>query len=397
MKTKPKKRSKTGARRQIRQPKTYYDCRNNYARVQVHQGGTRSGKTYSILQVLIELCYRYPNRGTVITICRKSFPSLRGSVMRDFFEILKRLEWYSEANHNKSEHTYNLFGNLIEFISIDQPQKVRGRKRDFLFANEANELTLEDWRQLMYRTKVMAIIDYNPSDEFHWIYEEVIPRNDALFFKSTYLDNPHLDPAVVREIEQLKEVDENHWRVYGLGERGQSRETVFTHYLIVDEIPEGYKLRVIGIDFGFTNNPTAIVECWSDGKGWYFKVIAYKHEMRAKEIAEAVESYRVPVVADSAEPRTIDQIRGHSINIHKSIKGPDSVRTGIEYLKGRPMYIDSNSPELIKEVRNYKFQVNKEGRVLNEPVKAFDHAIDACRYGAGWFQKRPNFGEYAIG
>ena len=160
----------------MRQPATYYHVKGCDSRVQVHQGGTRSGKTFSILTALIELCHANENSGAVITIARKTFPALRATAMRDFFSILEREDCYNVDQHNKSEATYVLWGNLIEFISVDQPQKVRGRKRDILFINEANELALEDWRQLLLRTTGKAILDFNPSDEYHWIYEEVIPR-----------------------------------------------------------------------------------------------------------------------------------------------------------------------------------------------------------------------------
>jgi phage terminase large subunit len=200
----------------LRQPATYYHVKNSEAKIQVHQGGTRSGKTYSILTALIELCHRNENSGAVITIARKTFPAIRASCMRDFFEILEREDIYNVELHNKSEATYILFGNLVEFISVDQPQKVRGRKRDILFVNEANELTLEDWRQLMLRTTGRAIIDYNPSDEFHWIYDHVLTRDDHEFFRTTYKDNPFLPEATVAEIERLKEADPDYWRVYRL-------------------------------------------------------------------------------------------------------------------------------------------------------------------------------------
>ena len=178
--------------------RTYYDIKkfiktNN--RICINQGGTRSGKTYSILQFLIESAIRgaefnmFPQ---VVTICRKTFPSLRATAMRDFFEILRSIKWYDELFHNKSTAEYLLGNTTFEFISLDQPQKVRGRKRDVLFVNEANEMTLEDWRQLVMRTTGLVFIDYNPSDEYHFIYDNIANRNDASFFITTYKDNPYL-------------------------------------------------------------------------------------------------------------------------------------------------------------------------------------------------------------
>jgi len=380
-----------------KEPTTYYNAKQSQARVQVHQGGTRSGKTYSIIKVLIEYCYFNANANQVITICRKTYPSLRGSSMRDFINILLEEGIYSEANHNKSEGTYKLYGNLIEFISIDQPQKVRGRKRDILFINEANEITLEDWRQLILRTRNKVIIDYNPSEEYHWIYDQVLTRADVDFFKTTYLDNPYLDKNTIAEIERLKKVDANFWRVYGLGERGASQATIFTHWKEIDKIPEGWKLFNIGLDFGYTNDPTAIVAIYTDGEGYLMDQLAYSTGLLNSDIARILEGYNVPVVADSAEPKSIAEIHTKGINIHPCQKGPDSVRSGIQFLKSVPLYITSSSMNGIKELRNYKYQEDKNGKVTNQPVDAFNHFIDAARYAITWKQLRPNYAKYAVG
>lgn len=377
--------------------RTYYDAKGCTKRIQVHQGGTRSGKTYSLLLVLIELCYQNKNAGATITICRKTFPALRASVMRDFFEILNREDAYSEEFHNKSEATYILFGNLVEFISVDQPQKVRGRKRDVLFINEANELTLEDWRQLLIRTTGNVLLDYNPSEEFHWIYNDVIPRDDAAFFQTTYKDNPHLDPALIAEIERLKDADSNFWRVYGLGERGQSRSTIFNHYIQIEEIGAEWRLLAYGLDFGYTNDPTACVAVYTNGAGFLFDEVLYQTGLSNRQIAQLLNVGKSQVVADSAEPKSIDELHGYGLNVHPAKKGPDSVRAGIQFLHSRPMSVTSRSVNLIKELRNYKWKEDKNGRVLNEPVDAFNHAIDAARYAAMFNQSNPNFGKYRIG
>ena len=177
---------------------------NSTKRIIVEQGGTRSGKTYNII-VWILLSYIANNTGKIITICRKTYPALRASAMRDFMDIAQQIGWYSEDSHNKTNAEINIRGNLIEFIGMDQPQKIRGRKRDLLFCNEANELTLEDWRQLILRTNDRIIVDYNPSEEFHWIYDHILPRDDCDFFVTTYRNNPFLDKNVVEEIERLKQ------------------------------------------------------------------------------------------------------------------------------------------------------------------------------------------------
>lgn len=374
---------------------SYYHFKQSTARIQVHQGGTRSGKTYSILAGIIELCYR--NTGITVTIVRKTFPALRGSAMRDFFEILEREGAYDVTLHNKSEATYQLYGNLVEFISVDQPQKVRGRKRDVLFINEANEIALEDWRQLLIRTTGRAVIDFNPSDEFHWIYDHVIPRDDADFFQTTYKDNPFLAPEVVAEIERLQSVDANFWRVYGLGERGASQATIFTHWKECDQVKG--KLLAYGLDFGYTNDPTAIVAVYQDGDAFYFDELCYGHRMSNKDIADhlrRVVEGQGTVIADSSEPKSIDEIHGYGLNVHPARKGADSVRAGIQFLHAHPMFVTSRSTNLIKELRNYKWKEDKNGKQLNEPVDTFNHAIDALRYAVMFHQSNPNFGRYAI-
>ena len=380
-------------------PATYYHVKECKSKIQVHQGGTRSGKTYSILTALIELCHK--NSGLVITICRKTFPALRATAMRDFFEILNKEEIYNPDLHNQSDATYQLWGNMVEFISIDQPQKVRGRKRDVLFINEANEINLEDWRQLLLRTTGRVLIDYNPSDEFHWIYEEVIPREDAEFFRTTYKDNPFLPESVVMEIERFKTADENFWKVYGLGERGTAQSTIFTHWTEINQIPNEYKLLTTGIDFGYTNDPTAIVRVYTDGHGFAVDELCYATRLTNSDISKVLRDNEVHrsdvVICDSAEPKSIDEIHAHGFNTHGARKGKDSVKNGIQFLHSRPLLITARSVNLIRELRNYKWKEDKNGKQLNEPVDNFNHAIDAMRYAITFNQTNPNFGSYAIG
>lgn len=377
---------------------TYYHVKDSKKKIVVSQGGTRSGKTYSILTALVELCYH--NTGQVITIARKTFPALRATAMRDFFEILEQEQAYNPELHNKSDATYRLWGNLVEFISVDQPAKVRGRKRDVLFINEANELSLEDWRQLLLRTTQKVLIDFNPSDEFHWIYDHVLERDDVEFYQTTYLDNPFLEQSVVEEIERLKDVDENYWRVYGLGERGAAKTTIFNHHKTVSAIPPEFKLHSYGMDFGYTNSPTAIVAIYSDGQGYALDEVCYATGMSNADIASLLQNRvpgRLPIIADCAEPKSIAEIHGRGLNVHPCRKGPDSVRSGLQYLQSKPLFITEQSINILKELRNYKWREDKNGHVLNEPVDAFNHAIDAARYAITWNQSRPNFGGYTMG
>ena len=363
----------------------------------VEQGGTRSGKTYNILMYLI-FYYCPNNRNKTITICRKTFPSLRASVMRDFIDILRSYEMYREESHNKSSSEYILYGNLIEFISLDQPQKVRGRKRDLLFINEANELYWEDWQQLLFRTKERVILDYNPSDEYHWIYDKVIPRDDCAFFKTTYLDNPFLGESIKQEIERLKETDEQYWQIYGLGIKGITKSTIF-RYLEVTEIPEQAKFLSYGMDFGYTNDPTTLIGIWIDDHNLYAKEYLYRTLMTTTDINKFLRDMNINrelIWADSAEVRLIDELRRMGWNIRPSIKGRDSINAGIDLLKRYKIHLTKDSNNAIQEFRNYKWQEDRSGKMINKPIDNNNHLVDALRYGTYSILSKPNFGKYAI-
>ena len=367
----------------MKQPSTYYHVKKSKAKIQIHQGGTRSGKTYSICQALIELCFKNKGAGIVITIVRKTFPALRSSVMRDFFDILTEGGNYYEENHNKSQATYTLFGNLVEFISADQPQKLRGRKRSMLYINEANELSLEDFRQLILRTTDKTIIDYNPSDQYHWIYEHVLPREDVDFFQTTYLDNPFLEQSVIDEIERFRETDENYWRIYGLGERGVNVSAVFPQWQVADKIPERAKLVAYGCDWGFTNDPTAIVSVWREDYSLYIKEHLYSTGLTNRDISmelDKLELNRTPIICDSAEPKSIEELHRLGHNVKPSKKGPDSIRLGIDIMKRHKLYILKDSLNAQKEFRNYRWETNKDGVQLSKPIDHNNHIVDAVRY-----------------
>jgi len=366
-------------------------------RIIVEQGGTRSGKTYNILLWLI-FYYTERNTDKTITICRKSFPSLRASVMRDFFDILRNHDLYREEYHNKSSHEYHLNGNLVEFISLDQPQKIRGRKRNLLYINEANELFYEDWQQLIFRTDGRIILDYNPSESFHWIYDRVIPREDCDFYQTTYRDNPFLDEQIKNEIERLKETDEDYWRIYGLGERGMSRATIFQFG--TSEIPQEAKLLSYGLDFGFTNDPSAIVAIYQHGDNLYLDELLYRTGMTNRDIHNHLQSLgldrRDEIFADSAEPKSIEELHRFGWNIKPTAKGQDSINAGIDILKRHKLFATARSNNLIKELQNYKWTEDKNGNLLNKPIDVMNHALDAARYAVYNKLSKPNYGRYSI-
>jgi phage terminase large subunit len=286
---------------------------------------------------------------------------------------------------------YQLFGNLVEFISVDQPQKIRGRKRNICFVNEANELSWEDFFQLNIRTTDKIIIDYNPSDEFHWIYDKLQPREDADFFVTNYRDNPHLDKELVNEIERLQSADENYWLVYGLGQRGISQETIYTHWRTGD-FPEDCEV-CYGVDFGY-NVPSAIIRIGFKETSLYVDEVLYETKLTTNDLIERLNGLGIEKSAelfcDNAEPKTIEEMTRAGYNAKPADK---DVYAGIQKVKSLPLFVTPNSSNLIKEIKSYKWKLDKDGKIHPDevPVKFNDHAMDAMRYGIYTKLNRPRF------
>ena len=382
--------------REIRTNKVYNHLDNSSKKIIVEQGGTRSGKTYNILMWLI-FSYSYNNKGKTITICRKTFQAVRSTSMRYFFEILKEYGIYRDEFHNKSSSEYFLNGNRFEFISLDQPQKIRGRKRDLLFINEANELNFEDWQQLIFRTSEKIILDFNPSEEFHWIYDKVLTRDDVEFYQTTYLDNPFLPENIISEIERLKDIDENYWRVYGLGERGASQSLIFRFKTVVN-IPPGAKFIGRGLDFGYSNDPTTLIETYIEGDDMYCREVIYRTGMTNQDIGNQFKALgldrRDEIWCDSSEPKSIEEIHRMGWNTKPTYKG--AINLGIDMIRRYRLHVTEDSTNMIKELRNYKYIEDKNGNITNKPVDAFNHALDALRYSIVNKLGRPNYGKYTV-
>ena len=292
-------------------------------RITCLQGGTRSSKTYSLCQLFIVKALQ--ETGKVFTIVRKTLPALKGTAYRDVLNILKELEIYSEEYHNKSELSYSLNGNLIEFISVDQPQKIRGRKRNYLWLNEAND--------------------------------------------------------TIAEIERLKELDPDYWRVYGLGEIGSMSTQIFRQFNLVDDV-QG-RLIGYGLDFGFTNSPSALCAVYQLDDSLYIKELLYEKRLTNTDLANKMRelgvSRQAEIVGDSAEPKTIEEIYRQGFNIKPAKKGA-GIHLGIDIMRRYKLNITKDSTNAIKEFRTYKWATDKNGDVLNTPVKINDHLIDAVRY-----------------
>ncbi len=357
--------------------------RNGYTTVS-EQGSSRSAKTYNTVIWIVCQCLAVPK--TTVSICRATLPSLKGSVLRDFIEILQRIGEYNDKCYNKTDLIYTFpNGSWVEFFSCDNETKLRGRKRKILFVNEANELKYLEWQQLQLRTTQFSIIDYNPSfSDEHWICD--VNRDPRTYhFISTYKDNPFLEQKVIDEIESLKRKNFSLWQIYGLGQPAQVEGLVFRNVEVVERIPEsGYRRRrFLGMDFGYTNDPTAIVDVIieEESKTLYIDELCYRTAMLTSDIVgELKPQGQVKVISESADPRLVQEIYRAGINIHPVVKYQGSVEAGLTKMQEYKIVITKRSPNVIKEFRNYTYSQDKEGKWLNTPIDVWNHAIDAIRY-----------------
>lgn len=360
------------------------------SKIVVNQGGTSSGKTYSILQVLLT---KAAQDKLHISVCSLAMPHLRKGALKDFVDILTTADIYSESIHNKTDNIFRINNSIIEFFSLDQPGKARGPRRDVLFVNEANLIPYDTFQQLILRTKQQVYVDYNPADEFHWLYEQVLTRPDCTFIQSTYRDNPFLNSQQIKEIERLREVDENLWRVYGEGERGISQGIIYTRYQMADQFPDGGQM-VYGLDFGF-NNPTALVQVKIHDQTCYAKELLYQTNLTNSDLIPILKQHITdysPIYADAAEPQRIEELYRAGLNVKPANK---SVEDGIDKVKSMPLFIDKFSYNLTKEIKSYKYQTDKNGLTLDSPVKNNDHLMDAMRYAIHTHLLAPS-GEYFL-
>ena len=349
----------------------------NKQRIIVNEGGTGSSKSYSIAQVFLLLLLK--SNKIVLTVVRKTMPALRATAMRDFFNILKQENIYNAQNHDKTNSTYTFRNNMIEFISVDDPMRVRSRRRDFLWINEANELDIEDWRQLSMRTSGTIFLDYNPSDEYHWIYDEVLIRNDCLKITSTFKDNPFLQKEIIKEIEHYKEIDKNYWNIYGLGLRGKKEAAIHKDWEYCDKLPEEGDF-VFGLDFGY-NSPTSVVKVVLRDEGWYAEEILYERYLTNSQLIEKLKELNIPkqkeIYCDASEPQRIKEIQNAG---YWALTADKDVSKGIDTVNSRKLFITKNSLNLISEIKRYSWKLKIDGSFSDDPVNVYDHAMDALRY-----------------
>lgn len=359
-----------------------WDAMNSDKRFIINQGGSRSSKTYSLCQMIIVYCVQNPNK--VVSIVRKTFPALRATVMRDFFEIMKDLEIYEKANHNMSENIYRFpNGSIVEFFSVDDEQKIRGRKRDVGWCNEANELWFEDFQQLNMRTEEKLIFDYNPSDSSSWLYK--LPPEESVMIKSTYKDNPFLPESIKRQIEDLKRTDEALYQIYALGEKAISKSNIYNNWMFLGRKPTRFQSFVYGLDFGY-NHPTALIRVyWSDGDIWIEPVL-YESYLTTSELIEKFKQLEVEksvdILADYSRPEIIAELQNAGFNVNNANK---SVKMGINFVKTFGVFCQEDEA-LKKEYENYKWK--KIGDIITEePIKLYDDAMDAIRYATTYIKE----------
>jgi len=369
-------------------------------RVKIIQGGTSAGKTFGILPILIDKATKNPN--IEISVVAESIPHLRRGALKDFLNIMKWTGRYFEQRFNKSFLRYEFAnGSYIEFFSADDSSKLRGARRDILYINECNNVDFNSYNELSIRTKKEIYLDFNPANEF-WVHTELKDEGDSDFLILTYRDNEALDQRIVKEIEKNKlkaktsSYWENWWRVYGEGLVGMLEGVVFSNWKVIDKIPDEARLLGYGIDFGYSVDPSSIIEVYNYNGERILNEICYETGLVNTDIAKKLQK-TVIAYADSSEPKSIEEIRRTGQVIKGVRKGADSINFGIQIMQSQSYLVTSKSSNLIKELRAYCWDKDRTGKQLNKPTDSFNHAVDAVRYhemeslGRG-----ENFGKYTI-
>jgi phage terminase large subunit len=351
-------------------------------RIRAVQGGTSASKTVSILIYLIALA-QSDKRVTLTSIVAESFPHLRRGAMRDFLLIMETHGYFKDARWDKTNSVYTFeTGSQIEFFSVDQPEKVRGARRDRLFINECNNTSFEAFEELEVRTKDFIFLDWNPTNEF-WFYQFVKSREDCEHIILTYLDNEALDPNIKASIESRRN-RKGWWKVYGEGQLGEVEGKIYRDWKVWEgDIPHEARLERYGLDFGYSNDPTAIVAVYKHNGGYILDEITYLKGLQNNQIADILlNDSRALVVADSAEPKSIDELKTYGLGVIGARKGKDSIRHGINIVQQQRISYTRRSANIAREYRNYLWMTDKNGALIspNEPEAGFDHTMDAIRY-----------------
>ena len=358
------------------------------ARIRIVQGGTSASKTISILLYLIAKA-QSDTKPTLTSIVSETFPHIKRGAQKDFLDILETHGYYKESNWNRTDSVYTFeTGSRIEFFSADQSDKVRGPRRDRLFINEANNVSFEVFDQLEVRTSEFIIIDFNPSTEY-WAFTQVCncgkkgcvgKRSDVEHIILTYLDNEGLSPSVRTSIEQRRE-RKQWWRVYGEGLLGEVEGKIYSGWAFIDEVPHEARLERYGLDFGYTNDPSALVALYYYNGGYIVDEVLFQKGLSNKQIADTIlNQKKAMVIADAAEPKSIDEIKSYGINIQPAVKGKGSVSQGIQAVQAEQVSVTKRSTNIIQEYRNYLWETDGNGGNTGNPDHLWSHSMDAMRY-----------------
>lgn len=351
-------------------------------RIRAVSGGTSASKTISILVWLIDYCQSTKNINKIAKVVSESVPHLKAGAMLDFENIMKDRGYWDENRWNKTDKVYNFeTGNKLQFTSVDTFGKAHGPRQDVLFVNEANNLSYLIVDQLITRTREVIWLDWNPTSEF-WFYSDMLGlRDDIDFITLTYLDNEALNEVTIKEIESHKHI-KSWWQVYGLGQLGQLENQIYQGWKIIDEIPPEAKLVRYGLDFGYTNDPTAVDAIYRWNNSFIIDEVIHLKGLSNRQIADILLNRdRALIVADSAEPKSIDELASYGLSIIGSQKGQGSVLQGIQYVQEQVILVTKRSINTLKEQRNYLWMADKDGRIINEPSPIWNHHMDDIRYG----------------
>jgi phage terminase large subunit len=359
---------------------------NTDSHVIVNQGGSNSGKTFAIEQVLFCLACETPKQ--IITVVGQDIPNLKSGALRDAQKIYSESEVLKASikNFNKTDRIFEfLNGSIIEFKSYTDAQDAKSGKRDYLFINEANGISYTIYSELALRTRKRIYIDYNPNNTF-WVHEQVLGRQNVQLIISDHRHNPFLDQGIRDKIEALKNEDEELWKVYARGLTGKISGLVFNNWYLCEQIPADAQLIATGLDFGFTNDETACLQVYKqDGELWVQELF-YQTGLTNIDIARELKTARVSkqteIIADSAEPKSIEEFKRLGWYISGAKKGPDSIKNSIDILKRYKINVTRGSVNLRKELERYKWRVDRSGKTINEVVDSYNHLIDALRYVA---------------
>lgn len=362
----------------IQTTKVFEDLITTDKRICVFQGSSRASKTYNILIYWVYKLLQEDNK--VLSVVRKTLPALKGSVLRDLKEILIKFGVYEQSKWHSVDGYFELGTNIIEWFSVDDETKLRGRKRDYLFINESTEVTSDEYTQLVLRTSDRIVLDLNPSLWKSWIYD-LEGQPDVFYTIVTYKDNPFLEQSLIDEIEKLKTRDQNLWRVFGEGQKGIPTRVVFNHQQIYDTLPQSAKLLGYGIDVGY-NDPNTLVRIYKDNDSIYCEELLYLRNTTISDFIYKIKdlnlNYTDDFIVDSAAPQAIAEMVRAGINA-KPVK-KDTILSGIDQIKRSDFYVHKDSKNLQEELNSYVWKSDKNGNNLDEPEDKNNHIIDAIRY-----------------